>query len=413
MKVAVLGLGQRGSGYLRIMKIFCKDVEVVAVCDNYVVRTDEISKKYKVEKKYYDEKEFFAQGKIADAIVIATQDKDHFSHCMQAMDVGYDKILVEKPVSPDIEECIKLQQVAEQKNVSIVVCHVLRYSKYYKTIKKLIADGVIGDVVTINHTENIAYFHFAHSYVRGNWSNTNKAAPMIMAKCCHDFDLLHWFINKPCISVSSFGNLKHFTPENTPKGAADRCLDCKVECAYNAEKLYITDSLLKATFLRFNGRVITGKAGATKEEKYKALREGDYGRCVWKCDNNVVDHQIVNMNFVDGVTASHTVTAFSKKFYRRTQISGTKGEIIGNDIDGKLHVNIYGGESKVIKTKWLKAAGHIDGDINLIREWCALVKGELKDDSNITYLRHTIPSHKIVLKAEESRLKNGEVLPID
>ncbi len=413
MKVAVLGLGQRGSGYMRILKFFCKDVEIVAVCDKYTVRTDEIAKKYKVEQKFYDENDFFAKGKMADAIIIATQDRDHFEHCKKAMEIGYTNILLEKPVSPVIEECLSLQKMAEEKNVSIVVCHVLRYSKYYKTIKQLVADGVIGDVVNINHTENIAYFHFAHSYVRGNWNNTKKAAPMIMAKCCHDFDLIYWFIDKPCISVSSYGNLKYFNAEHTPEGAADRCLDCKVECPYNAEKLYITDSLLKATFLKFNGRVITGKAGSTKEEKYKALREGDYGRCVYKCDNNVADHQIINMNYADGVTASHTATAFSKKFYRRTQINGTKGEIIGNDIDGKLHVNLFGGKAMVIKTKWLKAAGHIDGDINLIKEWCALVKGELKDDSNITYLRHTIPSHKIVLKAEESRLKNGEVLLID
>ncbi|HHT83873.1 MAG: Gfo/Idh/MocA family protein [Christensenellales bacterium] len=414
MNIAVLGLGQRGSGYIRILSLFCKDMKLVAVCDNYAIRTDQIAKKYKVPQKFYDDKEFFAQGKIADALIIATQDRDHYRHCKMAMDAGYDKILVEKPVSPIMEENIELLELSQKKNVQIVVCHVLRYSKYYKLIKQTIADGVIGDIVTINHTENIGYFHFAHSYVRGNWHNTKFAAPMIMAKCCHDFDLLHWFINKPCLAVSSFGNLKHFTKENMPEGAADRCIDCKVEnCPFNAEDLYIRDSVFKATFLKYAGRIITGKSGSTKEERYNALKESNYGKCVYKCDNNVVDHQIVNMCFADGVTASHTVTAFSDKFYRRTQISGTKGEIISNDYDGKLFIRVYKGPSKIIRTKLIKGLGHIDGDINLIKEWCLLIQGKLEDDSNITYLKDTIPSHEIVLKAEESRLKGGELIKLN
>lgn len=413
MKVAVLGLGQRGSNYIRIMNIFCKDVEIVAVCDINKIITDQIAKKYKVKNKFYSDKEFFAAGKIADAIVIATQDRQHYEHGKMAMDLGYNKILMEKPVSPVIAECEELLEIAESKNVQIVVCHVLRYSKYYKTIKRLIAEGIIGDVVTINHTENVGYFHYAHSYVRGNWHNTKTAAPMIMAKCCHDFDLLHWFINKPCLSVSSYGGLKHFTAENAPKGAADRCLDCKVNnCPFNAEQLYITDSIFNATFLRFSNRILTGKSGSNKQEKYTALREGDYGKCVYKCDNNVVDHQIVNMNFADNVTASHTVTAFSKNFYRRTQISGTKGEIIGNDLDGKLHINIFKGKSKTIGTKLIKGLGHIDGDIGLVKDWCALIQGKLVDDTNVTYLKDTIPSHKIVITADQSRQKDGEVLEI-
>ncbi|HHU43990.1 MAG: Gfo/Idh/MocA family oxidoreductase [Bacillota bacterium] len=413
MKVAVIGLGQRGSNYIRIISLFCKDIEIVAVCDKNKVITDQIAKKYKVEKKFYDEKDFFGAGKLADAIIVATQDRDHIRHCNLAIDNGYDKILVEKPVSPIIEECVALQKRAEEKNISIVVCHVLRYSKYYKKIKEIIQKGIIGDVMTINHTENVGYFHYAHSYVRGNWRDSSVTSPMIMAKCCHDFDLLQWFIDKKCLAVSSFGGLSYFRKENMPKGAADRCIDCKVECPYNAMELYITDPLHKATFLRFSGRILTGKSGSTKEERIEALENGNYGRCVYKSDNNVVDHQIVNMLFEGGVTASHTVTAFSKNFYRRTHVCGTKGEIIGNDLDGKLTVNIFKGKSKTIGTKWIKGLGHIDGDINLIKDWCKLIQGKLEDDKDVTYLSHTIPSHKIVMTAEESRLQGGKVLDID
>ncbi len=413
MKVAVIGLGQRGSNYIRIINFFCKGIEIVADCDKNKVITDQIAKKYKVAKKFYDDKDFFKE-KLADAIIVATQDRDHITHCNLAIDKGYDKILVEKPVSPVIEECVELQQRAEKNNITIVVCHVLRYSKYYKKIKEIISKGIIGDVMTINHTENVGYFHYAHSYVRGNWRDSSLSSPMIMAKCCHDFDLLHWFVNKKCLSVSSYGALSHFNKKNMPEGAADRCVDCKVEnCPFNAVELYVTDPLCKATFLRFSGRILTGKSGSSKEEKLEALKKGNYGRCVYKQDNNVVDHQIVNMLFENGTTASHTVTAFSKDFYRRTQVSGTKGEIIGNDLDGKLTLNIFKGKSKTIGTKWIKGLGHIDGDINLIKDWCKLIQGKLDDDSNVTYLRDTIPSHIIVMSAEKSRLESGKVIKID
>jgi len=217
-------------------------------------------------------------------------------------------------------------------------------------------------------------------------------------------------MNEKCVSVSAFGSLEYFTPENKPEGSAERCLDCEIKkCPFNAEYLYITAPLFKATFLKYQGRVITGKSGNTKKDLYEALRNTDYGKCVFSMDNNVCDHEIVNMKFEDGSTASHTVTAFSDKFYRRTIVSGTKGEIIGNDLDGVLHIRIFGGKKKNIHTKWLKGLGHLDGDIGLIRNWVNLLNGKLKDDSKVTYLSETLASHKIVLAAEESRTKNGEI----
>lgn len=414
MNVAVLGLGQRGYNYIRWIRYFCKNLDVIAVCDVNRERTDQTAKAFKVKNKFYSSDSFFENGALGDAVIIATQDRDHYGHCLQAIDAGYKHILVEKPVSPNIEECKKLNKIASEKGVTIIVCHVLRYSKYYKTIKKLIDDKVIGDIITINHMENVAYFHFAHSYVRGCWRRSDETSPLILAKCCHDFDILHWFIGKPCLNVSSFGDLTYFKPQNAPANSADRCLDCKVEdCQFNAEKLYITDKFYKATFIKFSSRVYVGKAGSTKAEKYEALRNGPYGRCVFKCDNNVVDHQIINMQFENGITASHTVTAFSEKFYRRTQISGTKGEIIADDLTGKIKVNIYHGKSYTINTKIIKGIGHIDGDINLIKNWAKLLDGTLTDFNSVTYLSETLPSHRIALAAEKSRLNNGMVIDVN
>jgi hypothetical protein len=414
MKVAVIGLGQRGLGYIRIINHYHKDVEITAICDKYAARVDEVALKYDIKTKFYKDEDFFKAGKLADAIIIATQDRDHYVHGLKAIELGYN-ILMEKPVSPIISQCLELEQKAKGKGISIVVCHVLRYSNYYSKIKELIDSGIIGKIQNINHTENIGYFHFAHSYVRGNWHRSDVTSPSLLAKCCHDFDLIYWFMNSECERVSSFGDLSYFNLKNKPEGATLRCIeDCKVKatCPYTAEKLYITDPIYRCTFLKFNGRVITGKAGSTKEDKYKALKETDYGKCVYQCDNNVVDHQIINMQFANGATATHTMTAFSQKFLRRTYIGGTLGEIFGNDLDGKLYVKVFGQKTKVVKTKIIPITGHIEGDIKLIHSWIALLKGDLKDVKDVTFISTTINSHKIVMSAERSRLNNGEVVKV-
>jgi Predicted dehydrogenases and related proteins len=185
------------------MRLFCKkDIEVVAVCDKNQLRLNNTAKAFKIPATYDNADTLFNYGAVADAIVIATQDRDHIEHCRQAIDAGYKHILVEKPVSPDIAACEELLAYSKEKGVDIVVCHVLRYSKHYSIIKKLIDDGEIGEIMNINHVENVGYFHYAHSYVRGCWHDSLETSPFIMAKCCHDFDLFHWFIGKPCIAVS-------------------------------------------------------------------------------------------------------------------------------------------------------------------------------------------------------------------
>lgn len=413
MEVSVIGLGNRGFNYIRWIKYFEKDVSVVAVCDKVPEKTDYTAEKFKIPQKFYDEDEFFKE-KRGDSIIIASQDRDHVSHAEKAILSGYKNILVEKPVSPDISECERLDNLARENGVTIVVCHVLRYSKYYRKIKEIIKSGVIGDVVNIQHSEGVGYFHFAHSYVRGNWKSSTETSPFLLAKCCHDFDILCWLVDKPPKAVSSFGSLKYFKPENAPSGSAERCVDCKIEdCPYNAEKLYLSDPFYKATFVKYSGSVLTNKYTFSKKEKIDAIKHGDYGKCVFKSDNDVFDHQVVNLLFSDGTTASHTVNAFTDKFLRKTVVFGTKGEIEADDLTGKIKVSIFHNKRYTVSTKLIKGLGHVDGDINIIKGWCKLVKGEPYDKTDVTFLSETIKSHKAVMYAQESAENGGKLMEFD
>lgn len=416
--IAVIGLGNRGNNYMGMVKHFGKkDAKIVALCDKSKGRLEECRVKYSVDsdKCYDNEQAFWAAGKLADAIFICTQDRDHYGHVLKAVELGYN-IMCEKPLSPSIKECEEMAAKVKEKGLKMLVCHVLRYSKYYTKMKELIDSGIIGKVISIDHTENIGYFHFAHSYVRGNWRDYTTTTPMVMAKTCHDLDLIHWFMDGGCKRVSSFGGLSYFNKDNAPEGSTKRCLDgCKIQkkCPYDAERLYITTPLHKATFIRFTGRIITGKAKATKAEKYTALREGNYGRCVYHSDNNVADNYIVNMEFDNNRSASLTVTAFSKRNYRHTHIMGALGEIRGDDRTGHLMVRIYHGKSYKVKTKLLPIPGHMGGDYGLVMDFIAMMNNKPTKQKDLTLVDVTLHSHKMAMAADHSRLNNGVVVELE
>lgn len=417
--IAVLGVGSRGLEYMSFVKYFHrKKAKISAVCDFNSTRLKEVAEKFKLppDKCFLDEDEFFAAGRRGDALFICTQDASHYSHAMKAMDAGYKNILLEKPVSKNIAECEELARRAKEEGVHLVVCHVLRYSGYYRKIKEILRSGELGEIVSINHSESIAYFHFAHSYVRGNWHSEAATSPSLLAKCCHDIDLIQWFMEEECKQVSSTGSLKYFKKENAPPGATERCLDgCKAKnnCPYDAERLYITDPFYKATFIKYMGRVLTDKIISTKKEKYETLKNGDYGKCVYFCDNDVMDNQIVTMNFASGKTAVHSMSAFTDKMFRKTHITCTKGEIIGQDSDSKITVNIFGKGGKKVRTKIIKLSGHVEGDIRFIKSFIDLVGGELENLDDITFINSTIPSHRIIMAAEQSRLSGGMPVELD
>ena len=416
-KISVIGLGNRGTEYMGFLKGFhSKKVELYALCDIRQQALDDISPKFSIpkERQFLSPDEFFSKGIISDALIISTQDASHYEITKKAILTGYKYILLEKPVSGVKGEYTELRDLAKENGVILIICHVLRYSNYYSKIKEIISSGKIGDIVTINHTENVGYFHFAHSFVRGNWHDEFASTPSILAKCCHDIDLIAWFMDSPCESVSSVGSLKYFNKENAPEGATPYCMGgCKAKknCPYDAEALYITDPFYKAKFIKYMGRTLTGKAKNTKADIKNAIRSGDYGRCVFMCDNNVCDNQFVTMKFKNGASAVLNMNGFSNKMFRESHIIGTKGELYGSGTKLKMH--IFGGRTTNVNTGALKVSGHVEGDMRIVSGFVKLVCGETTDLTDITTIDATMISHNIALAAEESRKNGGKLILLE
>ena len=251
IKVAVLGLGSRGKNYGgHLAKM--KNIAIVSVCDKFQNKIDKVKTAWNVPDSgcFTSDEEFFAQGKVADAIIIATQDRDHYGHAMKALELGYN-IIMEKPVSPFIGECLEIERTAREKGLKVLVCHVLRYAPYYRRVKEMIDSGVLGDIITIKHDENISYWHFAHSYVRGNWRREEETSPMLLAKCCHDMDILHWYTGSKFKKLNSYGDLRYFKAENAPEGSAAAC---------NIENfVYILPNIAGSTLLTFLSQNVGAK----------------------------------------------------------------------------------------------------------------------------------------------------------
>lgn len=414
-KVILIGGGLRGMAYTD--EFFKMDgcYELIAVAEPIRDRREYIMKKHGIpaEMCFESWEPILAMGKIADAAIIATMDRDHFAPTMAAIEAGYD-ILLEKPIAPTPEECLMITEAAERKNVSVLVCHVLRFTRFFRALKNVIDDGVIGDIVSIQHAEHVGNIHQSHSFVRGNWKNSEESTCMILQKTCHDLDILQWIIGKACKRIQSFGSLTHFTAKNAPEGAPERCMDgCPHAdtCFYNAKKLYLDDK--KNSWFR---RASTKKVEPTDEDVIETLKTTEYGKCVYKCSNNVVDHQVVNMEFEDGVTVSFTMEAFNKGS-RNTRIMGTKGEIIANMADD--HLTVFEFSTRAFREIKLSDAfadesingGHGGGDGGIVRAFYQLLCGNLNDNS-ICDVKTSCSNHMLSFAAEQSRI-NGTVIDMD
>lgn len=408
MNVAVIGYGSRGEIYANG---FFGQANIVAVCDPRKERLEYAQKNYGVHKEglYTDENAFFAAGKLADLCIVSTTDKLHYRHAIAALNAGYD-LLLEKPIACSMAECEEIRAVAERLNRKIFVCHVLRYADFFSAIKRELDTGEYGEISTINTTENVAHWHYAHSYVRGNWHKAEDCTPMIVAKCCHDLDVDVWYIGKPCIGVSSMGNLRFFTEKNAPAGSTDRCVTCphKEDCAYSAEWFYIGQ--IKKGNTEWPTNVLATEP--TEEKVRRAIEVGPYGKCVFRCDNNVVDHQVVNMEFEGGATAHLTMTAFSDKQYREIAIHCEKGEIYGSTLDNLLHCYVFGKSNKVVNVlnEYNTSYGHGGGDHWLVQDILNWYEG--RTSFGLTSIENSIMSHKIGFAAEESRLQGGVLIKL-
>ncbi len=403
IKAVLIGAGGRGRyAYGPYAKQYPAELQFVAVAEPDPVRRELFANEYGIEpdRMYADWKQLLGQEKLADAAIICTQDRMHFEPTISAMERGY-HVLLEKPMSPSPEECQAIGEAAKKYDRHLTICHVLRYTQFWSTVKRVLSEGKIGKVVSMQLNENVGYFHMAHSFVRGLWRNSEDSSPMILAKSCHDMDVISWIMEEECIRVNSYGSLSHFKPENAPAGSTARCTDgCPVEsnCPYSAVKIYMSkDSYPWARFLTQD---------LSQTGIYKALQEGPFGRCVYRCDNNVVDHQVVNMEFANGSTASFHMSGFTNKVNRTVQIMGTHGEIVGDMELSVIRVYPFGtNEEQVIQLPVLED-GHGGGDIGIMREFLKLVRGEATGQ-NLTSAEASVQSHMMAFAAEQSRLQGG------
>ena len=416
VSVSIIGLGGRGGeAYGRYMAFLADKFKITHICDINPVRLHKYGEIFDVPvENRFDEEDKFFEKKWSDVLFITTQDRMHVRMAKKALELGYD-IVLEKPITDDITELQELAKLAHEKNRKIMVCHVLRYTVMMRKLKELLNAGAIGKLVSIDQTENVVFWHEAHSYVRGNWRNTDVAVPMIMAKCCHDLDLIQDFIGGRCKSVASMGNLSYFKPEFKPEGAADRCVNCKYvdSCVYSAKRIYVDawrGMGQPANTFPFN--LITDVCPLTKEALMDAVKTGPYGRCVFACDNNVVDNQTVIMQFENGVTATLKMEAFVKRGGRDIRFFGTEGELELREGEDTITLKKYFGEDTVWKLTDLTddLEGHGGGDHRMIDELYDIMTG--KTPQVATSIDESIESHYMALAAEESRVNGGALVEL-
>ena len=420
LTVALGGLGNRGKdAYAPAAKLLADKMEIVAIADIDPEKVREVAQNYNIPKeRCFDSVEAMLEvEQLADAIFITTQDRQHVGHALPALEKGY-HILLEKPVSPDLEACRKLVKAAQKYKRKVVVCHVLRYTPFYTKLKEILDAGTIGDVVSIMGIENVGYWHMAHSFVRGNWSNADTTSPMILQKCCHDMDLYLWLTNKTCAKVSSFGSTYHFKKEHAPEGATARCMDgcaVKATCPFDAEAFYIDHERMGVKSGHTGWPLEVLALHPTEESIRAAIKTGPYGQCVYHCHNNVVDHQVVNLEMTDGSTMSFTMSGFTYYNARYAKLMGTKGEIIADMHANTLEIDVFGKQPEVIDVALLAQdlTGHGGGDSRLVEEFVDMLLQDREPTKAITSLENSVESHYIALAAEQSRLEGGRCIALD
>lgn len=415
IRVAIAGAGSRGKDcYAPCALKFPEDMEITAVADPRREHVQEVARLYGVSPEFCfsSAEEMLEQPKLADAMFICTMDRQHMDHAVKALRKGYD-LLLEKPIAVTAQDCLKVAGVARECGRKVVVCHVLRYTPFYQFVKSVIDSGRLGKISTVHGFENVGYDHYAHSFVRGNWRNSDMTAPMILAKSCHDMDILLWLTGRRCKRVSSFGSLKEFCAANAPEGASLYCMDgkCRVkeQCPYDAEKIYLDRVRSGNTGWPANVLVLS----PTEENVSEALREGPYGRCVYHCDNNVVDHQTVNMELEDGVTVSFTMCAYSNKIYRQIKIMGTRGELEGDMDTNIVRIWEFGKKPEIVDIAGMAEdlEGHGGGDVRMVKDFLELLQGKGADLKTLTAIDRSTESHMVAFAAEYSRLHGG--VPVD
>jgi predicted dehydrogenase len=401
VEAILLGAGLRGAGaYGPYALAQPEDLCFVAVAEPDPVRRARFAAAHKIppQRQFASWQDALARPQLADVVLNCTQDAMHLGSGQAALEAGYD-MLLEKPMAPDLASTVQLVQAAERQGRLLQICHVLRYTPFFATLHQVLESGQLGDLITVEHRENVAYWHMAHSFVRGNWRDANRASPMILAKCCHDLDILYWNLDRPVRRIQSFGSLLHFRPEHAPPGATARCTDdCPAagDCPFDARRLYLD-------MTKRGWPVAALAADLSWTGRWAALETGPYGRCVYRCDNNVVDHQTVTMEFSDGTTAVLFMHGHSHQEARTMRYDGTRATLRGIfTYDGTSQMEIHDHITGRCQQVPIPAAesGHGGGDFGVIRSFVRAVRNEVRP---LTSARVSLESHLLAFAAEESR----------
>lgn len=462
IQAILLGAGNRGlTVYGEYSLKNPHRLKFVGVAEPIKARREKFAQLHKIpaNKCFKSWEELLEQEKFAEICIISTQDQLHVDPTLIALEKGFD-VLLEKPMANTLGGCVEIVKKADRTGRMLGIAQVLRYTKFFSTIQEIIQKGLLGDIINISHRENVTWYHMAHSFVRGNWRNVENSSPMILAKCCHDLDLLFWLIGSHPTKINSFGNLMHFNQRNAPKGAPDYCvMGCpsSKSCLYFAPRIYIDiipilHEIKKSNihlykilanlrqnhkrFIKFLSKLIkplkrliefrewpvepiySGREEEESEDysdkaKFNILRTSPYGRCVYRCDNDVVDHQVVNIEFENGTTANLTMHGFSEREGRTLRIDGTKATLIGVFYSTGEKIKLYdhlSGNKKIIYSQKFsaKTSNHGGGDFRFISAYLdSISRGDRSQP--LTNAKVTLESHLMAFAANESRLNNSVI----
>lgn len=408
----LVGAGSRGAhAYAPYAQQFPRDARIVAVAEPDIQRRNALAELHDIgtDQCYTSYEALFAQGKIADAAIITTQDAMHVEPTLAALALGY-HVLLEKPMATTPLDCTRLVMAAEAAGKHLVIGHVLRYTDFFSTLHDVLMAGTIGEIITVAHRENVAHWHMGHSFVRGNWRRKDESTPMILAKCCHDLDIMVWNIGRECTRISSIGDRSFYRSERAPTGSTARCLDgCAVEatCPWSAKRIYL-DLEPWPNIQHLAGGIAPDQwpfnvvsHDRSYAARLDAVTNGPYGRCVFACDNDVVDHQVVSMEFTGGISATLTMHGVSSEENRYMRYDGTKGTLEGffDAQGGRIEIRPHRGLAEVIAVDG--RAGHGGGDTGIMRGFIAAVRGHAAPRSSA---RESLESHLLAFASEDARL---------
>ena len=420
----IVGAGHRAFVYSELAKTNPELLEIVGVADPNPVRRQKAMEYFGFSEDvcFESAEELARHGKLADTVINGTMDELHLQTTLPLLDAGYD-MLLEKPFAVNEDEMWQIAECAKKNNSKVMICHVLRYTPFYYSIKERVASGEIGEIINIQTSEHVSYHHLSTSYIRGKWANSEKChTSMLLAKCCHDLDIMMWLMSETKPSqISSFGSKYQFKEENAPEGAGTICmLDCPHvdTCDFSTKRLYI-DHPDRWSFYVWDA--LEHLPNPTIEDKIALMKsDNQYARCIYKCDNDVVDHQSVLVNFASGATGTHNMVGGSSEPRRYIHIIGTKGEIYGNFEESKFTVlkinpspdahheecDVEEVDLRVSGDMVGAYGGHGGGDERLAEDFVMFIRGG-EPSLACTSIFDSIAGHLCVYKADKSMENDG------